>query len=149
MVRLVCLVRLVRFFMLPNTTTISPSVPYDEETWLIYYLIYIVIVRILLLIVIVSLNVILIKRLRVMAERKKMMQRNKNIIVSLKHELFHCFRVLFSSLEMNVHYLENESTLIFDHYTHFSVENGIFPHYSVENGIFPHYSVENGDFSTL
>ena len=69
--------------------------------------------------------------------------------VSLKHELFHCFRVLFSSLEMNVHYLENESTLIFDHYTHFSVENGIFPHYSVENGIFPHYSVENGDFSTL
>ena len=60
---------------------------------------------------------------------------------------------------MNVHYLENESTLIFDHYTHFSVENGIFPHYSVENGIFPHYSVENGifphysveigDFSTL
>ena len=59
--------------------------------------------------------------------------------VSLKHELFHCFRVLFSSLEMNVHYLENESTLIFDHYTHFSVENGIFPH----------YSVENGDFSTL
>ena len=73
----------------------------------------------------------------------------KNSFVSLKHELFHCFRVLFSSLEMNVHYLENESTLIFDHYTHFSVENGIFPHYSVENGIFPHYSVENGDFSTL
>ena len=62
-----------------------------------------------------------------------------NVFVSLKHELFHCFRVLFSSLEMNVHYLENESTLIFDHYTHFSVENGIFPH----------YSVENGDFSTL
>ena len=73
----------------------------------------------------------------------------ETVFVSLKHELFHCFRVLFSSLEMNVHYLENESTLIFDHYTHFSVENGIFPHYSVENGIFPHYSVENGDFSTL
>ena len=39
----------------------------------------------------------------------------EKIFVSLKHELFHCFRVLFSSLEMNVHYLENESTLIFDH----------------------------------
>ena len=48
-------------------------------------------------------------------------------IVSLKHELFHCFYVLFISLEMNVHYLENEFTLKFDHYTNFSVENGIFP----------------------
>ena len=28
---------------------------------------------------------------------------------------------------MNVHYLENEFTLIFDQYTNFSVENGIFP----------------------
>ena len=51
---------------------------------------------------------------------------------------------------MNVHYLKNEFTLIFDHYTNFSVENGIFPHYSVENGIFHmHYSVENCEFSTL
>ena len=74
---------------------------------------------------------------------------SKMLFVSLKHELFHCFRVLFSSMEINVHCLENEFTLIFDHYTNFSVENGIFPHYSVENGIFPHYSVENGDFSTL
>ena len=69
-----------------NTTTVSPSVPYDEEMWLIYYLIYIVIVRILPLIVIVSLNIILIKRLRVMADRKKTMQRNKNINQALENK---------------------------------------------------------------
>ena len=51
---------------------------------------------------------------------------SKMLFVSLKHELFHCFRVLFSSMEINEHCLENEFTLIFDHYTNLSVENGIF-----------------------
>ena len=61
-----------------NTTTISPPpVLYDEQMWLIYYLIYIIIVRALPVIIIVSLNVILIQKLQVMTNRKKRMQRDR------------------------------------------------------------------------
>ena len=60
-----------------NSTNIkSHQVPHDEQMWLIYYLIYIIIVRVLPVVVIVSLNMILIKRLHVMANRKKKVQKS-------------------------------------------------------------------------
>ena len=62
-----------------NETSPNPEIHFVEEMWWMYYFVYATLVKVVPVVLIITLNIVLVKRLKVMASRKRTVQDEKSM----------------------------------------------------------------------